>query len=97
MFRKLKLLLGPSADGKDELLRILLDYTTMEVVNYTHNNRLDVLENVIVNLAVWKFNRMGTEGVDAENYSGVSFNYTTEYPDDIKKQLQAYRKVQVIK
>lgn len=97
MLEKLKLLLGITDDTKNPLLRLLLEQTIEEVVNYTHNNRLDVLENVIVYLAVWKFNRMGTEGVDAENYSGVSFNYTAEYPDDIKKQLQAYRKVQVIK
>ena len=97
MLKKLKMLLGPSAEGKEDLLRVLLDYTTAEVVNYTHNNNLDLLENVIVYIASWKFNRMGTEGVDAENYSGVSFNYSTEYPDSIKKQLQAYRKVQVIR
>ncbi len=97
MLNKLKQMLGITDNSKDELLRILLDFTTSEVVNYTHNNRLDVLENVIVYLSVWKYNRMGTEGVDAENYSGVSFNYTAEYPDDIKKQLQAYRKVQVIR
>ena len=96
MLEKLMLLLGPQAEGKEQLLRILLDFTTEEVVNYTHNYELDKLTNVILNLAVWKFNRLGTEGVDAENYSGVSFNYTAEYPDNIKKQMQAYRRIQTI-
>ena len=96
MLEKLMLLLGPQAEGKEPLLRLLLDFTTSEVVNYTHNNELEKLNNVILNLAVWKFNRLGTEGVDSENYSGVAFNYTAEYPDNIKKQLQAYRKVQTI-
>lgn len=97
MLKKLKLMLGITDSSKDELLRMLLDFTVEEVVNYTHNTRLDVLENVILYVAVWKYNTMGTEGVDSENYSGVSFNYSTEYPDNIKKQLQAYRKIQVIK
>lgn len=97
MLKKLKMMLGINDSSKDELLRLLLDFTVEEVVNYTHNTRLDVLENVILYVAVWKYNTMGTEGVDSENYSGVSFNYSTEYPDNIKKQLQAYRKIQVIK
>lgn len=97
MLEKLKLLLGITDNSKDKLLRILLDSTAEEVVNYTHNNRLDVLTNVILYVATWKYNSMGTEGVDAENYSGVSFNYSTDYPDNIKKQLQAYRKIQVVK
>lgn len=97
MLKKLKLLLGITDNSQDELLRILLDYTTEEVVNYTHNNRLDVLENVIVYVACWKYNSLGTEGVDAENYSGVSFTYSNDYPDNIKKQLQAYRKIQVVR
>ena len=96
MLEKLKLLLGITDDTKEQLLRMLLDFTTEEVVNYTHNYELDKLSNVILNLAVWKFNRLGTEGVDAENYSGVSFNYTAEYPDNIKKQMQAYRRIQTI-
>lgn len=96
MLEKLKLLLDVKDNNKDQLLRILLDFTTEEVVNYTHNNKLDKLANVILNIAVWKYNRLGTEGVDAENYSGVSFNYSAEYPDNIKKQLQAYRRIQTI-
>ena len=96
MLEKLKLLLGIKDNSKDPLLRILLDFTSEEVVNYTHNYELDKLSNVILKLAVWKYNRMGTEGVDAENYSGVSFNYSAEYPDHIKKQMQAYRRIQTI-
>lgn len=96
MLRKLKALLGITDNSKDELLRILLDMTVEEVVNYTHNYELDKLENVIIKIAIWQYNRMGTEGVDSENYSGVSFSYSTNYPDSIIKQLQAYRRIKTL-
>lgn len=94
MLNKLRILLGVT--DKDELLRILLDQATDEVINYTHNNELEKLENVIINIAIWKFNRIKSEGLGSENYSGVSFSYLTDYPDSIKKQLQAYRRIKTL-
>lgn len=96
MLKKLKILLGIADDSKDELLLILLDQCEEEVVNYTHNYELEKLENVIINLAIWKYNRIGSEGLNSENYSGVSFNYASEYPDSILKQLQAYRRIRTL-
>ncbi len=96
MLKKLKLLLGITDNSKDELLRILLDFTAQEVVNYTHNYQLDKLENVIISISVWKYNRIGSEGLNSENYSGVTFNYLSEYPDNILKQLQGYRRIKTL-
>lgn len=93
MLKKLKLLLGITDDSKDELLRILLDYAEEEVVNYTHNYDLEKLQNVIIQVAVWRYNKMGSEGLDSENYSGVSFNYSASYPDMLMRQLQSYRRL----
>lgn len=89
-------MLGISDSTKDELLRILLDRAAEEVVNYTHNYELDKLENVIIDIAIWRYNRLKSEGLDSENYSGVSFNYSSDYPDSIKKQLQAYRRIKTL-
>ena len=93
MLNKLKILLGIADDSKDGLLRILLDYAVEEVCNYTHQYDLDKLENVIIQVAIWRYNRIGSEGLNSENYSGVSFNYSSDYPDALKKQLQAYRRI----
>ena len=93
MLQKLKILLGITGSDKDALLRILLDQSEEEIVNYTHNYELDRLENVILNIAIWKYNKLGSEGLNSENYSGVSFTYSSDYPDSIKKQLQAYRRI----
>ena len=94
MLEKLKIRLGVT--DKDALLRILLDRAVEEVINYTHNNELDKLENVIIDIAIWRYNRLKSEGLDSENYSGVSFNYSADYPDSIKKQLQAYRRIKTL-
>lgn len=94
MLEKLKLILGVT--DKDELLRVLLDRATNEVINYTHNNELEKLEYVILDIAIWRYNRIKSEGLDSENYSGVSFNYSADYPDSIKKQLQAYRRIKTL-
>ena len=93
MLKKIKLLLGIADNSKDDLLRVLLDDAAQEVVNYTHNYQLDKLENVIIQVAIWRYNKLGSEGLDSENYSGVSFNYSADYPDVLKKQLQAYRRI----
>ena len=94
MLEKMKTLL--SVYDKDPLLRILFDQSVEEVVNYTHNYDTDKLENVIINIAIWKYNRIGSEGLNSENYSGVSFNYSSEYPDSIKKQLQSFRRIKTL-
>lgn len=96
MLEKLKILLNITDSTKDGLLRILLDQTEEEVVNYTHNTELDKLENVIINIAIWKYNRLGSEGLNSENYSGVSFNYASAYPDSILRQLQSYRRIKTL-
>lgn len=96
MLEKLKTLLKKTDSDSDGLLRILLDFTTEEVVNYTHSYDLDKLENVIISIAIWKYNRLGSEGLNSENYSGVSFSYLNEYPDNILKQLQSYRRIKTL-
>lgn len=96
MLEKLKILLNITDSTKDGLLRILLDQTEEEVVNYTHNTELDKLENVIINITIWKYNRIGSEGLNSENYSGVSFSYASAYPDSILRQLQSYRRIKTL-
>lgn len=96
MLEKLKTLLNITNSDSDGLLRILLDFTEEEVVNYTHSNDLAKLENVIISIAIWKYNRLGSEGLNSENYSGVSFSYLNEYPDNILKQLQSYRRIKTL-
>lgn len=96
MLEKIKLLLGLSDSSKDDLLTVLLEQAIDEAVNYTHNDCIDVLETSIVKMVVYNYNRLGTEGVDSEGYSGVSFAYSTDYPENIMRALRANRKVRLV-
>lgn len=96
MLNKIKTLIGPTSEGKDELLLILIDDAISEAQNYTHNDSIAGYENVICNMVIYMFNRLGTEGVDAESYSGVRFDYSSDYPESILRQLKAHRKVVTI-
>ena len=44
-------------------------------------------------MVAYNYNRLGTEGLDSEGYSGVSFNYSADYPEPIIRALKAKRKL----
>jgi len=96
MLNKIKLLLGLTDTSKDELITLLLESATEEVINYTHNDDLAGMGNCICQMVVYNYNRIGTEGLNSESYSGVNFNYSQSYPEGIMSQLKAHRKLQVI-
>lgn len=97
MLERIKLLLNITDDSKDALLNELIDNATEFAQNYINNDdALDNLTGTIIAMVIYDYNRMGTEGLTSENYSGMSFGYTAGYSDDIMKQLRRYRKVRVI-
>lgn len=96
MLEKVKLLLGIADNTKDDLLTLLIEQAVEEAIVYTHNECVDELNTSIIQMVVYKYNRIGTEGVDSEGYSGVSFQYTSDYPDNIMRGLRAKRKVVLV-
>lgn len=96
MLEKIKLLLGITDEEKDALLQLLIDNATDEVITFTNNNDVMDLEFVIQKVVVYNYNRLGTEGLDSEGYSGVSFTYSTDYPDDLLRLLKGKRKLRTL-
>ena len=97
MLERIKLLLNITDESKDALLNELIDNATEFATNYTNNPAaIESLTGCIIAMVIYDYNRMGTEGLTSENYSGVSFGYASGYSDDIMKQLRRYRKVRVI-
>lgn len=92
MLDKIKVLLGLTDSTKDDLLTVLLEQAIEEATTYTHNDCVPVLESAIIKMVIYNYNRLGTEGVDSEGYSGVSFGYSTDYPENIMRVLRAHRK-----
>ena len=96
MLDKLKLMLGLTDTTKDNLLKLLIDQATAEAVAYTHNKKEGELDTAILMMCVYKYNRMGTEGLSAESYSGDTFNYEADYPDTIKRLLDSKRYMVIV-
>ena len=93
MLDKLKLILSIKDDTKDDLLTLLIEQAIEEALNYTHQDSIDNLRSTIISMVVYKYNRLGTEGLDSEGYSGVSFGYSSDYPDSIMRALKSQRKL----
>lgn len=96
MLETIKTLLGITDSSKDELLTLLLYSAIDEAKEYTHRNNVDDLDTTIIKMVVFQYNRIGTEGVDSENYSGTSFQYSADYPENIMRCLRAKRKVRTV-
>lgn len=94
MLEDIKLLLGPAAEGKDEIIQLLINLATDDAKTKTGCEDILSLSSVITEMVIYKFNRLGTEGLESENYSGVSYNYTSDYPDSILAALSAIKKSQ---
>lgn len=93
MLDKLKLILSIKDDTKDDLLTLLIEQAIEEALNYTHQDSIENLRSNIISMVVYKYNRLGTEGLDSEGYSGVSFGYSTDYPESIMRVLKSQRKL----
>lgn len=93
MLERVKILLGISDDTKDDLLTLLINQAIEEAFAFTHQDNLEDLGSAIVKMVVYNYNRVGTEGLDSEGYSGASFSYSSDYPESIMRVLRSKRKL----
>lgn len=96
MQETIKILLGLIGNEKDDLIRILIDICTDEAEQYCNTNSIDGLETAIIQMVVFKYNRIGTEGLNSESYNSASFSYADDYPMPILKMLNSKRKLRVL-
>lgn len=82
-----KVLLGLTDDTKDNLLNILLAQAEEDAKLITNRDRLFGIDTILEKMVVYLYNRLGTEGLDSESYSGASYHYSGDYPADILKAL----------
>lgn len=93
----IKILLGDAAASfSDDQIALCLKMALAEVEAYC-NRTLDYeLETVAQRIAVLKLNRINTEGLSGQSYSGVSETYLDGYPADILAILNRKRKIKMI-
>lgn len=95
---KIKILLGIAAydEAKDSLLNLLLAQAKEEFLQYTNCSTLPLgTDNVIIDMAVIKYNLIGTEGLASQSFSGSSEAYAN-YPPQLIKAMNRYRKVRFL-
>ena len=93
MLEDIKLLLNYKDDSEDALLELLIQQATDEAKDFTHREDVCDLQSTIEKMVIYNYNRLGTEGITSESYSGVSYSYELDYPEPIMRMLKRYRKI----
>jgi hypothetical protein len=97
MFEEIRVMLGDAADNYTEAqISLALKMALAEVEDYCQRELDYTLELQAQKIAVIKLNRMNTEGLSNQSYSGISESYIDGYPEDIMAVLRRKRKIKVV-
>lgn len=97
MIEEIKLLLGDAAGNyTDAQISLAYKLALAEVDAYCNREIDEILELVAEEIAVIKLNRMNTEGLASQSFSGVSESYIDGYPAPIQNVLNRKRKLKVV-
>lgn len=97
MIEEIKVLLGDAASNfSDAQIGLCAKLALAEVEAYC-NRAVDLeLEMIAERIAIIKLNRLNTEGLAAQSFSGISENYIDGYPADILAVLNRKRKIKLL-
>lgn len=97
MIENVKTLLGDSAGNyTDAQVALAVDMAKAEAEAYCRRELDGELEMAVVQMAVVKLNRIGTEGVASLSFSGVTENRVDGYPANVQAILNRKRKLKVL-
>jgi hypothetical protein len=97
MINEIKILLGDTASNyTDAQISLAYRMAVSEVEEYCNREMDEALELVAMQIAKIKLNRLSTEGLSSQSFSGVSETYLSDYPSEIVKVLNRKRKIKVI-
>lgn len=97
MTDKVKILLGEAAGNyTDAQIALCVDMATAEIKSYCNREMDEDLNLCAVKIAVIKLNRINTEGLTGQSFSGTSENYIDGYPADVQAVLNRKRKIKVV-
>lgn len=97
MLEEIKILLGEAADNySDAQISLCYKLALTEVEEYCNREADLALELLAERIAVIKLNRINTEGLVSQSFSGISENYLDGYPQDIIIALNRKRKIKVV-
>ena len=97
MLEEIKILLGDAAANyTDALIGLCIKQAIAEVEAYCKRDIDLELEIVAQKIAIIKLNRLNTEGLASQGFSGVSESYIDGYPAEIMAVLNRKRKLKVV-
>ena len=97
MTEEIKILLGDAADNfTDAQIGLCAKQALAEVEAYCRRKADYELEIVAEKIAILKLNRLNTEGLASQSYSGVSESYIDGYPAEIVAVLNRKRRIKVV-
>ena len=97
MIEEIRLLLGDAANNfSDAQISLALKIAIAEVEAYCGREVDAALELMAEKIAVIKLNRINTEGLASQSYSGVNESYIDGYPAEIIAVLNRKRKIKVV-
>lgn len=97
MLEEIKILLGDAvANYTDAQISLAYKMALTEVEAYCGRDADEALLFAAERIAVIKLNRLGTDGLASQGFSGVSESYVDGYPADILALLNRKRKLRVM-
>lgn len=97
MLEDIKIMLGDAANNyTDAQINLCIKYATAEIKSYCNRDIDTELEVCVQKITILKLNRMNSEGLTSQSYSGVSESYIDGYPADILAVLNRKRKLKVV-
>lgn len=97
MLEEIKILLGEAADNfTDAQISLCYKLALAEVEEYCNREADLALQLAAERIAVIKLNRLGTEGLASQSFSGINENYIDGYPQEIVAVLNRKRKIKVV-
>lgn len=97
MIEEIKILLGDAADNFTEAqIGLCAKQALAEVEAYCRRQLDYELEMVAQKIAIIKLNRLNSEGLISQSFSGVSESYIDGYPAEIQAILNRKRKIKVV-
>lgn len=97
MIEEIKVMLGEAATNyTDAQIGVALKLASAEVEEYCGRDLDTTLELMAQQIAVIKLNRLNTEGLASQGFSGVNESYINGYPAELVAVLNRKRKIKVM-
>lgn len=98
MLEKIKLLLNLSdREDKDDLISLLISLCKDEATDFCNlETYSDKLDSAVVAMVVERYNKIGSEGITSEKFSGITSDFSDNYSEPILTKLRKNRRIKCV-